>query len=130
MFQAGALDFDGADAVAGDLDDLVGAAAEPDVAILIDVRRVAGVVDAGNLAPSSRGRSAPARPTGRRSDPGNGRLSTMMPFSPAAHGLPSVDTTAASMPGSGIAADPGLIGSMPSPYGLPNTGPPVSVCHM
>ncbi len=54
----------------------------------------------------------------------------MMPFSPAAQGSPSGDTTAAWMPGSGIAAEPGLIGSMPMPYGLPNTGPLVSVCHM
>ena len=53
-----------------------------------------------------------------------------MPFSPAAHGVPSSATTAASMPGNGIADDPGLIGSMPRPYGLPNTGPLVSVCHM
>ena len=53
-----------------------------------------------------------------------------MPFSPAAHGVPSSVTTAASMPGSGIAAEPGLIGSMPRPYGLPKTGPLVSVCHM
>ena len=53
-----------------------------------------------------------------------------MPFSPVAHGVPSSETTAASIPGSGIAADPGLIGSKPRPYGLPNTGPLVSVCHM
>ena len=63
MREERALDFDRAEAVRGDLDDLVGAAAEPEVAVLVDVRRVAGVVDAGDLAPSSRGRSAPARPT-------------------------------------------------------------------
>src|SRR5262245_47126764 len=51
MLQARALDFDGPDAMAGDLDDLVGAAAEPDVAILVDVRRVAAVVRAGNAFP-------------------------------------------------------------------------------
>ena len=62
--------------------------------------------------------------------PGNGRLSTMMPFSPTAHGSPSGVTTAASMPGIGMPAEPGLIGSRLMPYGLPNTGPPVSVCHM
>ena len=51
MLQARALHLDGADAVAGNLDDLVGAAAEPDVAVLVDVRGVAGVVDAGNPLP-------------------------------------------------------------------------------
>ena len=44
--------------------------------------------------------------------PGKGRLSTMMPFSSVPHGWPSSVTTAASMPGSGSAAEPGLIGSM------------------
>ena len=51
MLQARALDFDGADAMAGDLDDLVGAAAEPDVPVLVDVRGVAAVVDARNALP-------------------------------------------------------------------------------
>ena len=54
----------------------------------------------------------------------------MIPFSFGPHGSPSIVTTAASMPGSGIVADPGLIGSRSMPYGLPKTGPPVSVCHM
>ena len=36
VFQACALDFDGADAMTGDLDNLVGTAAEPDVAVLVD----------------------------------------------------------------------------------------------
>ena len=44
--------------------------------------------------------------------PGNGRVSTMMPFSFGAHGSPSSVTTAASMPGSGMPAEPGLIGIM------------------
>ncbi len=51
VLQARALDLDGADAVAGNLDDLVGAAAEPHVAVLVNVRGVAGVVDAGNTLP-------------------------------------------------------------------------------
>ena len=45
MAQDGALDLDGADAVRGDLDDLVGAAAEPDVAVLVDLGGVAAEVD-------------------------------------------------------------------------------------
>src|SRR5205807_9075988 len=62
---------------------------------------------------------------------GNGRLMTMMPFSFVPTGVPSVgDTTSASIPGKGMVAEPGLIGSKSSPYGLPKTGPPVSVCHM
>ena len=54
----------------------------------------------------------------------------MMPFSPGAHGSPSGVMTTASTPGMGMPDEPGLMGSMPRPYGLPNTGPPVSVCHM
>ncbi len=49
--EEGRLDLDRADAVVGDLDDLVGAAGEPDVAVLVDVCRVARGVDAGNPLP-------------------------------------------------------------------------------
>ena len=44
----------------------------------------------------------------------------MIPFSFGPHGSPSSVTTAASMPGSGIVAEPGLIGSRSMPYGFPN----------
>ena len=54
---------------------------------------------------------------------------TSTPFSFGAHGSPSGVTTAASTPGSAMPADPGLIGSSEIPYGLPSTGPPVSVCQ-
>jgi hypothetical protein len=54
----------------------------------------------------------------------------MIPFSPAAQGWPSIVRTAASMPGRGMPADPGLIGMRLIPYGLPKMGPLVSVCHM
>ena len=114
----------------GDLDDLVGAAREPDVAVLVDMGRVAGRVDARDPLPVVA--SVPLRlaPQASAVRPGNGRLMTMIPFSPAGSGWPSGVTTAASMPGSGMPAEPGLIGSRSMPYGLPNTGPPVSVCHM
>ena len=56
--------------------------------------------------------------------------STMMPFSPGPQGAPSPPTMAASMPGRGRVADPGLMGSIAIPQGLPKTGPLVSVCHM
>src|SRR5439155_20719284 len=48
-----ALDLDGADAVRGDLDDLVGPPAEPHVAVLVDGGGVAGEVDgaAGDALP-------------------------------------------------------------------------------
>src|SRR5207247_5415719 len=39
------LDLDRADPVIGDLDDLVGATAEPHVAVSVDRRRIAGEVD-------------------------------------------------------------------------------------
>jgi hypothetical protein len=39
----------------------------------------------------------------------------MMPFSIGAHGSPSGVTTSASMPGNGMPAEPGLIGSSPRP---------------
>src|SRR5207249_12200477 len=46
-----ALDFNGADAVAGDLDDLVRPAREPDIAVFVDVRRIARVVHVRNFLP-------------------------------------------------------------------------------
>jgi hypothetical protein len=91
MLQTRAFDFDGADAVARDLDDLVGTAAKPDVSVLVDMRGIAAVIDPGYAL------SAIARIT--------------IGFPPEAD-------------------EPGLIGNMPRPYGLPNTGPLVSVCHM
>ncbi len=54
---------------------------------------------------------------------------TKMPFSPGAHGAPSGVTTFASIPASGTPDEPGLIGRSATPYGLPTTGPPVSVCQ-
>ena len=45
------LDLDRPDPVIGDLDDLVGAPGEPDVAVLVDVGGVADVVPVGDLAP-------------------------------------------------------------------------------
>src|SRR5688500_5095762 len=46
-----AFDLDGPEPVRGDLDDLVGTAAEPEVAVVIHVGRIAGVVDARNALP-------------------------------------------------------------------------------
>ena len=62
--------------------------------------------------------------------PGNGRVITMIPFSFGRARRAVERDHAAAMPGSGRPAEPGLIGSSAMPYGLPNTGPPVSVCHM
>jgi hypothetical protein len=45
-------------------------------------------------------------------------------------GSPSAVRITASIPGSGTPDEPGLIGSMPRPYGLPKIGPAVSVCHI
>ena len=104
--------------------------AEPDVAVLVDVRRVAGEVDVRESSPSSRGRSAPARPTGRR-QPGNGRLMHEDALLVRAAGLAlgrddgGLDARAAA-----IAGRAGLDRQQPRPYGLPKIGPPVSVCHM
>ena len=53
MTEERGLHLDRSDAVVGDLDDLVGAAAEPDITVLVDRGGVAGEVDrlAGNLLP-------------------------------------------------------------------------------
>ena len=61
--------------------------------------------------------------------PGNGRVMTKIPFSPAAQGSPSGVSTTASIPASGTPEEPALIGSVAMPYGLPTIGPPVSVCQ-
>jgi hypothetical protein len=44
MFQKGRFDFDRADAVGGDLDDLVRPAGKPEVAVFVDMGRIACVV--------------------------------------------------------------------------------------
>ena len=46
-----AFDFHRAEAVAGDLNDVVHAAQHPDVAVFVALGGVAGEIDAGNLAP-------------------------------------------------------------------------------
>ena len=51
MADQGALDFHRAEAVAGDVDDVVDAAHDPEVAVLVAAGAVAGEVDAGDLAP-------------------------------------------------------------------------------
>src|SRR5208283_1685415 len=51
MAKQSGLDFDGADAMTGNLDDLVGTAGKPNITIFVDLRRIAGVIDAGNNLP-------------------------------------------------------------------------------
>src|SRR5208283_5786031 len=43
--------FDGADAVPGNVKDFVGAAREPDVAVIVDVCRISAVIDVANDLP-------------------------------------------------------------------------------
>src|ERR1039458_6260885 len=45
------LDFDGADAMTGNLDDLIGTASKPDITVLVDLRRIASVIDTRNNLP-------------------------------------------------------------------------------
>ena len=85
---------------------------EPDVAVLVDVRRVAGVVDAGNLLPVVAAVALGLAPE-RRRQAGERPLDHHDPLLVRPRtARPSGVTTAASMPGSGIAAEPGLIGSI------------------
>src|SRR6516162_4661834 len=51
MAEESGLNFDGADAMSGYLDDLVGATRKPNIAIRVDLRRVPGVIDTGNDLP-------------------------------------------------------------------------------
>ena len=52
---------------------------------------------------------------------------TRKPPSFGAHGVPSLRTTAAAIPGSGWVADPGFVGVAPGSGEI--MIPPVSVCH-
>src|SRR5208337_3468468 len=51
MAKQSCLNFDGADAMSGNLDDLVGAPGEPNITVFVDLRRIAGVIDTGNNLP-------------------------------------------------------------------------------
>src|SRR5664280_1851155 len=51
MAQQSSLDFDGADAMTGNLDDLIGTASKPDITVLVDLRRIASVIDTRNNLP-------------------------------------------------------------------------------
>ena len=52
MFQAGTFDFNSADTMSGDFDDLIRSSTEPDIAIIVDMCRVTAVVHiTRNLAP-------------------------------------------------------------------------------
>jgi hypothetical protein len=68
MREEGALHFDGAEPVRGNLDDLVGASREPEVAVLVHVRRVARVVGghAGDALPVVAGVAIGVFPERRR----------------------------------------------------------------
>ena len=61
MADEGALDFGGAEAVAGDVEHVVDAAHDPEVAVLIAACAVAGEIDVLVGAPVGRPRSAPRR---------------------------------------------------------------------
>src|SRR3974377_2291398 len=51
MAQERGLHLDGADTVTGDFDDFIGAPSEPHIAVLVDLRRVSGVIDARDNRP-------------------------------------------------------------------------------
>src|SRR5438067_6825399 len=73
MTQERCLDLDRSDAVTGDLDDLVGPTAEPKVPVLIDLGRVARVVDTLDLSPVVAGVAFRITPD-RRGETGEGSL--------------------------------------------------------
>ncbi len=70
MAKQGGLDFDGANAMTGNLDDLVGTAGKPNITILVDLCGITRVIDTRNNRTSNRGRSVPFHPTTPGSIPG------------------------------------------------------------
>ena len=102
MLEEGGFDLDRAHPVRGDFDHLIGAPGKPDEAILIDVGRVPGVVDAWNPLPVVAGIALGIAPE-RLNQPGKWALDDHDAlFAGWRTGAPSGVTTAASMPGNGM----------------------------
>ena len=75
-----ALHFHRADAVAGDVQHVVHAAEQPEVAVGVELRAVAGEVDAGSpLVPGTGARSGPDRRRCRAASTATGRVSASSP---------------------------------------------------
>ena len=98
VLEQGALDLERPDPVAGGDDHVVGAAGEPEVAVLVAQRpgRPSRTSRRGSTALSARALSS-----SRRTASAGGRRSAMSPSSPAGSSSPSSPMTASSWPGRG-----------------------------
>ena len=123
-----ALDLHRAEAVAGDVQHVVDAAHDPEVAVLVAARAVAGEVEAVlEVLPVGAQVAlvvAPDRAQHRRPGLADDELAARVgPLT----SLPSSSTMSASMPGSGSVQEPGLVGVAPGSGVIMIA--PVSVCH-
>ena len=123
------LDFHGAEAVAADVDDVVDAAHEPEVAVGVLARAVAGEVAAGNVGPvgllvalgvavDGAGHGGPGLADDEQAAASRRERSS---------GLRRLVTTSGWMPKKGRVAEPGLVGTAPGMGAIMMA--PVSVCH-
>ena len=88
------LDRAGREAVAGDIDDVVGARHDEDIAVLVDIAGIGGVVVAGIVGEIGAARSARRRSTASASEPGgSGSLTQSAPISPRFISCPSASST-------------------------------------
>jgi hypothetical protein len=75
--------------MAGDVDDVVGARHDEEVAVLVHVARVRRLVVAGELVEIGRAEALSAFHSVGRQDGGSGSLTTMLPSVPAGTGWPA-----------------------------------------
>ncbi len=121
------FDLHRAQAVAGHVQHVVDASHDPEVAVVVAVRGVAGEVVAVQLL----GEVAFLEAVGVAPDGADLRgerlLDDQRAACPPSTSLPVSSTTATSMPGSGRVQEPGLIGTAPGSGAI--MWQPVSVCH-
>ena len=108
VLDQGALDLEGSDAVAGGDDHVVGPSDEPEVAVLVPVRAIAGQVPVAEAAASGRGLGSFQY---SRNRPGGCPCTAISPTSPAGRTSPLPSITSTRWPGIGSPMEPGRTGT-------------------
>jgi len=115
--------------VASDIDHIVHAAHDEDVAVLIDVPAVACEVIAGERLEVGFDKPLVRLPQRRKRTGGKGKLDSDRPSCFGPSSFPVLSRILILNPGTGFVDEPGFIGKVSMPRGFAVIGQPVSVCH-
>jgi hypothetical protein len=115
--------------VTGDIDDVVGARHDEQVAVIIDETGIRCFVVAGKLGEIGIAEPVFGVPQRRQAARRQRQLDNNISQGPGRDRMPGIVDHLHVIPGIGTAGEPCLIGSKPSPIGLPAMVQPVSVCH-